>query len=134
MSEERAEVVRRVYDAWARGELPGPIALLDPGIEYVNPPDAAEPGVRRGIEEFGRAVDRVFEGWETWEMTPEHLATEGDRVAVLVRYRARGRSSGVEVEGTESALWTITAGRVIRYEWFNDPAGAFEAAGLPDPP
>ena len=48
-------------------------------------------------------------------------------MAVLLRYRARGRGSGAEVEGRESALFTFRDGRVVRYEWFHGETGAFEA-------
>jgi ketosteroid isomerase-like protein len=64
-------------------------------------------------------------------MEPEMLTAVGDQVAVSVRYRARGRSSGVEVEGRESAVWTLRDGKVVRYEWFQQPDEAFEAVGLP---
>jgi len=130
MSQENVEVVRRFYDEWASDEFPGPIELMDPEVEYVNPTGAVEPGTRRGLDAFSRAVEKVFEGWETWQMDPEGFETVGDQVAVVVRYRARGRGSGVEVEGRESALWTLRDGKVVRYAWFHEPADAFEAAGL----
>jgi SnoaL-like domain len=76
---------------------------MDPEIEYVNPAGAVEPGTRRGLAGFKRAIDKVFEGWETWDMEAERFRAVGDQVAVVVRYRARGRASGVEVEGRESA-------------------------------
>ena len=131
MSEENVELVRRLYAAWSRDGFPGPTELLDPEIEYVNPGRAVEPGTRRGLAAFSRAVEKVFEGWETWHMEPEQFRAAGDQVAVVVRYRARGRGSGVEVEGRESALWTLRDGKVVRYAWFHEPADAFEAAGLP---
>ncbi len=134
MSEENVEVVRSFYDAWARNEFPGPIEFMDPEIEYVNPVGAVEPGTRRGLGAFINAVEKVFEGWETWQMEPEQFSAVGDQVAVIVRYRARGRGSGVEVEGRESALWTLSDGKVVRYAWFHEPADALEAPGLRDWP
>jgi ketosteroid isomerase-like protein len=130
MSEENVRAVRSFYDAWARAEFPGPIELMDREIEYVNPPGAVEPGTRRGVDAFSGAVEKIFEGWETWEMEPEEFSAVGDQVAVTVRYRARGRASGIEVEGRESALWTLRNGKVMRYAWFHEPADALEAAGL----
>jgi ketosteroid isomerase-like protein len=130
MAQENVEVVRRVYEAWARGEFPGPAELLDPKIEYVNPAGAVEPGTRHGLDAFAQAVEKVFEGWATWQMEPEVFRPAEDQVAVVVRYRARGRESGVEVEGVESALWTVRDGKVVRYAWFHGAADALEAAGL----
>jgi uncharacterized protein len=132
MSDENVEIVRSFYRAWARDEFPGPIALMHPEIEYVNPAGAVERGTRRGRAAFSRAVAGVFEGWESWQMEPEQFAAMGNQVAVVLRYRARGRGSGVEVEGRESALWTIRDGQVARYAWFQDPAEALEAARPPD--
>src|SRR5436190_20133779 len=120
MSQENVEVVRSFYHAWAREEFPGPVELMDPEIEYVNPAGAVEPGTRRGLAAFSRAVEKVFEGWETWQTEPEQFNDVGDQVAVVVRYRARGRRSGVEVEGRESALWTLRNGKVARYAWFHN--------------
>jgi ketosteroid isomerase-like protein len=65
-------------------------------------------------------------------MESERLTAVGDQVAVAVRYRARGRATGIEVAGRESALWTLRNGKVVRYEWFHEPAEAFEAVGLTD--
>ena len=44
--------------------------------------------------------------------------------------RARGRGSGVVVEGRESALWSVRDGKVTRYEWFHGPEDAMEALEL----
>ena len=130
MSRENVEIVRRFYRAWAGDEFPGPVELMDPEMEYVNPPEAVEPGTRRGVAEFSSAIEKVLEGWETWQMEPEQFSAAGDQVAVVVRYRARGRGSGVALEGRESALWTLRDGKVTRYAWFHEPAEALEAAGV----
>jgi ketosteroid isomerase-like protein len=123
------DIVRRIYDAWAREDRPGPAELLDPTVEYVNPPGAIEPGTRRGLAEFAAAVEKVFEAWEYWRAEIVRIDSVGDRVAVAVRYTARGRGSGLEIEGRESALWTLRDGKVLRYEWFHDADDAFDHSG-----
>ena len=62
--------------------------------------------------------------------SPERLTAAGDHVVVVLRYRARGRGSGVELQGRESALWTLRDGKVLRYAWYHEPTGALDAAGL----
>jgi ketosteroid isomerase-like protein len=126
MAQESVEIVRGLYEALARDEFP--IDIIDPEVEYVNPSGAIEPGTRQGLAEFRRAVDSVVEGWAPWRMEPEQFTAVGNRVAVVLRYRARGRTSGVELEGRESALVTVEQGKVSRYEWFHEPDDALRAA------
>ena len=53
---DNVEIVRRIYEAWGRGDIPGPVELFDENVEYVNPVGAIEPGTRTGMAEFaGRA-------------------------------------------------------------------------------
>lgn len=130
MSQENAELVRRFYEAWARDDFPGPLELMDPDIEYVNPAEAVEPGTRRGMPAFAEAVEKLLQSWEFWRAEIEELTVVGDEVAVVLRYRARGRGSGIDIEGRESALWTLRNGKVVRYEWFKGPEEALDAAGL----
>ena len=131
MAGENVEIVRRIYATWARGELPGPSEFFHDDVEYVNPEGAIEPGTRSGLAEFTRAVGKTFEAWEVWRTEIEEVKEADDRVAVLVRYDARGRGSGVEIAGRESAMFTFRDGKVIRYEWFHGEGDAF-AALAPD--
>jgi ketosteroid isomerase-like protein len=129
MAEQSIEVVRRFYEAWSGDDFPGPVELMDPDIEYVNPSQAVEPGTRRGVTEFSDAVETLLQSWEFWRAEVEEFKALGDDVAVVVRYRTRGRGSGIDVEGRESALWTLRDGKVVRYQWFHGPTDAFEALG-----
>jgi ketosteroid isomerase-like protein len=79
------------------------------------------------MEAFKAALEKVFDGWESWRMELERLTARGDQVAVVVSYRARGRASGVEVDGRESALFTLRDDKVVRYEWFHGPGNADHA-------
>jgi ketosteroid isomerase-like protein len=128
MPDDNVKVVRALYDAWAQDEFPGPPEFLDPDIEYVNPAGAIEPGTRRGVDAFQHAVEKVLEVWTGWQIEPERFEAVGNFVAVVVQYRAVGRSSNLEVEGRESALWTLRDGRVVRYAWFHGPDDAIAAA------
>jgi ketosteroid isomerase-like protein len=129
VSQENVDVARAFYETWARDAFPGPPELLDSEIEYVNPNGAIEPGVRKGLPAFTAAVEKLFEGWATWEMEPEQFTAVGNQVAVVIRYTARARQSGIEVEGRESALLTVRGGKIVRYAWFHEPEEALKAVG-----
>lgn len=130
MSQRNIEAVEHLFEGWAQGDRPGRSDLLDPNIEYVNPDGAIEPGVRKGIEAFMAVMDSVFEAWTFWRMYPERFVDIADKVAVVIRYEAQARSSGITVDGRESALLTLRDGKIVRYEWFHGPDDALKAAGL----
>jgi ketosteroid isomerase-like protein len=53
-----------------------------------------------------------------------------DKVAVVYRDEAEARSSGIRLEGHESAWLRLREGKVIRCEWFQGPEDGPKAVGL----
>jgi ketosteroid isomerase-like protein len=126
MSQQALEIVESIYDAWREGRSAR--RFMDPEIEYVNPPDAIEPGVRRGPDSLGR----VREAFDDVRIEPrEVIDAGGDEVVVLATVHVTGRGSRVPIEWNHGYIWTIKAGKAVRFRWFNDPAEALEEAGLP---
>ncbi len=129
MAAGKVEVVEAIYDAWRRGRSAR--GFMDPEIEYVNPPDAVEPGTRRGPDAFGA----IRSSYDDVVVTPERFIDgPGDEVIVLARVTGRGRASGLPVEWQHGYVWTVVDGKAIRFRWFNRPEEAFAAAGLRPPP
>ena len=70
MSRENVEVVEAIYGEWANRRL-GKV-FMAPDVRYMNPPDALEPGTRRGAESFNKIfgvyseirfeIDRLIDG------------------------------------------------------------------------
>jgi ketosteroid isomerase-like protein len=135
MSAENVDVVRRLYEAVARGDAPTVLSLYDPEVEW----DASRSplgrvtgaSVFRGHEGLRRAFREWYEGWEHVEDEVEKLLDAGEQVIAVVTLRGRGRSSGVEVEWKSyAAAWTIREGKVVRVVWFPSREEALEAVGL----
>jgi hypothetical protein len=86
MSEENVEVVRELYEAMDAGRLDPVLSFLDPEIEYVNPPDAIDPGTRHGIQGMVEAVANVTEPFES----SAHKESTGSRCpASIASYSSR---------------------------------------------
>ena len=130
MSAADLEVVRRIYRAWAGGAPDVARDLLDPDIEWVNAPDAVEPGTRRGIDDFVAALAMVSETFDSPDLVIEELIDADDHVVVIGVLRGHGQSSGIAVERRQGYVWTIRDGKAVRFAWFNDPDAALAAAGL----
>jgi ketosteroid isomerase-like protein len=123
MSRENVELVQAIYDAWARNASARD--LIDPDIEYVNPPYAVESGTRKGRG----ALAKVREVYPDFRVEPERFIDAGDNVVVIGT--ARGTSaSGVKAEWRQGYVWTVRDGKATRLRWFNDPDEALEYMGL----
>lgn len=130
MSAANVEIVRRIYQAWGKGMAEDWRELLDPDIEWVNPPDAVEPGTRRGLEDFTAALAMVSDTFDGPRLEIEEFLDMGEQVVVIGLLRGRGQSSGITVERRQGYVWTIQDGRAVRFAWFNDAGEALESAGV----
>jgi len=131
MSQENVEIVRRIYqDGWFDHKPDRVLALAAPDVEYVNPPEAVDPGVRRGTAEVARAFQNLSESFDSFRHELRELFDAGDSVVVWVSFCTRSGGSENEVVQKEAHTWTLRGGRVVRFEWGRDLKAALEAAGL----
>src|SRR5262245_46522287 len=94
------------------------------------PRDAVEPGIRSGHEEFAGAIRAVWDTFEDAHVEVHETVDVGDQVVVVAKLCGRGRGSGADFEVWLSYVFTFRDGKEARFEWFNSPTQAFEAAGL----
>ena len=132
MPRENVDLVRRLYEAGLIDQdpaewLPG---LAAPDIEYVNPPDAVEPGVRRGLENVVAAMRGFSEVWMESRHELHELFDGGDVVVAAVSWYTLSRGSETELVQEEAHTWTLREGRIAGFEWGRDLNGALRAAGL----
>ena len=132
MPPTNVETVRRLYQL---GVIDGNVAalreLLHPDVVYVNPPEAVDPGTRRGVEAFVGAIDNLTHTFEAADHSLNEVFAAGDVVVAAVTFHARGRDSGAELTQDEAHTWRFRQGKVISFEWGRDLRAALEAAGLP---
>jgi ketosteroid isomerase-like protein len=132
MSQENVELVRRGYEAFARGKFEGVLEIVDPGVEWtpaIAPMLGVEPirgtgGLRRFFTED------LPVGFDDFEAKPLSIEDLGDAVLVHARYAGRGRASGVPVSLETFALITFRDGKVATFRDYETKAEALEAAGL----
>jgi uncharacterized protein len=122
------ELVRALYEAINARDYETGFALLDEDFEWLEPEETLLGGTHRGFDEIRQAIEAQLEVWDEFTIEPEDFYEVDDRVAVPIRQRARGGSSGAEVEIRIGHLWTVSDGKAIRLEVFAARADARKAA------
>ena len=82
-----------------------------------------------GVRQYWRETTSAF-GAIDFEV--EELIDAGEQVLAVIREREVGRASGAPVEATHLAVLTLSGGKVVQIQMFDDPQQAREAAGLAD--
>jgi ketosteroid isomerase-like protein len=126
---DNVETVRLGFAAMERGDVDAIVEMLDPEVEFVNPDYAVEPGVRQGVDAYVGALAAFTEIFDTPRFFLDELVEVGDKIVVTGRFSARAKGSGVNVGPQRfGGVMTIRGGRLLRYEWFREPAEAHAAA------
>ena len=136
MSRENVEAVRRIADAWHRGDLDMAYDLYDPEIEWDSTrmealiPDLG--GTFHGHEGVRAFWRRWLSAWKDLRFEVQDVVDAGDHVVVLVRnQRQWGHRSGIETEVPPYAhVFTFRNGKIVRWRGYPDQRTALEAVGL----
>jgi ketosteroid isomerase-like protein len=126
MSQENVEIVRRIWDAYARGDFDQIMGFSDPHVVMIT----LEEGPLYGFNAVRENYRRWMEAWAEAETTVEEVIGAGDRVFVMARFRGRGQASGIEVETRLYEVYTMRDGTILRVDEFHEREEALEAAGL----
>ena len=123
MAQQNIEVIRNLYDLFAKGDVPSILAQFHPEIEWNeaenfpyadrNPyigPDAVLEGVflRLGSE------------WDYWNLAVGELLDAGDSVVAMGRYQAKNASTGKEINAQFAHVWTLRDGKAVAFQQYAD--------------
>jgi ketosteroid isomerase-like protein len=134
MSRENVEIVRRIYEAVARRDDVTPFDVYAEDIvwDLSNASRAAlnPKPVYHGHEGVRQAWRSALSAFGEVDFEVEELIDAGDQVLAVIREREVGRASGVPVETSHLAVWTLAGRKVTRMQVFDDRQQALTAAGL----
>ena len=99
MGEQSAEVVRGVYDALGRGDMPAVLGAMADDLEWYEAEGMPYGGVYQGGDAVAQNVfGPLIEDIPDFAVKPEELISSGETVAVVARYTGTGKATGKELD------------------------------------
>jgi ketosteroid isomerase-like protein len=130
MSQENVEIVRKVVDAFNRGDLQSFKAPFAPDSVIVPLRAEMENTIFRGRDAAEQFFAAANESWDSPQAGIEEVRDGGGWLLVLGSFRARGRASGAEINAKIGWIVRFGDGAITSFHIFADREQALEAAGL----
>src|SRR6476660_8597342 len=129
MSQEN--VIRATYQAWCDNDLDAVLETCDPNVEFRTTgafPDL-EP-IYLGHDGIHHFWDAMRAPWEWFQLHVDRVIEGEDCAAIVVRFRARGRESGVITDLHQGHAMRFKNGRITEVSAHGSFEGALTAVGL----
>ena len=131
MSNDNVDLIRRAYEAYARGDLASMLGFVDPDLEwtYLDPGlQDPKPQVCHGRHELDVALERRAERGLVSEL--EEVVGNGERVMVVARTPGVDAYRVTPADDRNFTVFTVREGRIVAIRDCRDRGEALAAAGI----
>jgi ketosteroid isomerase-like protein len=128
------KLVHALYDAFARGDVPGFLGMLDPQVEW-NPAEHSTlwPGgpIVGPDQVAAQVLSRIPELFgDTFRIEVERLHAGGDTVIMQGRYTATVQPTGKDLSAQVVHVWDVQGDKVVRWQQYTDTWAFAEATDI----
>jgi uncharacterized protein len=123
-SQKNLEIVRNIYSATARKDIPALVEVLDSKVEWrladnwiyadrnplIGPQEAVVDG----------PLARIAKEWEGFSIIPELILDAENHVVVLGVYTGKYKTTGKQVRAQFAHVWTLARGKVQKLQQYTD--------------
>jgi ketosteroid isomerase-like protein len=123
MSQENVQLIRGLYEAFARGNTHAVIEAMDRNIVWNEAENFiyAEGNPYQGPQAILNGVFmRLATEWDGFSVTANELLDAGDRVIALGFYSGICKATSKAVRAQMAHDWTIRDDKVIRFQQYTD--------------
>jgi ketosteroid isomerase-like protein len=129
---KNGNIVRGLYEAFAKGDVPGVLGALAPNIQW-NEAESfiyADGNPYVGPQAVAQGVfQRIATDLEGLTVMPEQFVEADDMVVVQGRYRGTMRATRTKVDAQFAHVWQVRDGKVVRFQQYTDTRQWARAAG-----
>lgn len=127
------DIVKGVYEAFGRGDVPAVLALMDPRIEWYEA--EGNPYMPSGKAWVGpdavlnNLLIRIGTEWDGFAVHPVAFHDAGGTVVVEARYSGTHKATGKSMNPQVCHVWSVRNGRVTKFQQYMDTAHLQDVMG-----
>ena len=132
MSQDNVGIVKGLYAAFGKGDVPSVLGAMDPQIvwnEAENFPQADRNPYVGPTAILEGVFMRLLAEWDGFTVTPEEVFDAGDTVVARGRYDGVHKKTGSKIHAQFAHFWTLRAGKVVKFQQHADTLQVAKAIG-----
>ena len=130
---DNVRLLKGLYDAFGRGDIPAVLGALSPGIKWYQ----AESNPYMPSGEAWVGPDAVLNNlfmklgaeWDGFSVHPKSFYGSGDCVIVEARYSGTYKATGRSMDAQVCHVWDVNDGKVPRFQQYVDTAKLWDVMG-----
>jgi ketosteroid isomerase-like protein len=131
MSQENVDIIRALYESFARGDIPAVLGALDADVEWREAEGFLyadqNPYMGRGAVLAG-VFARLGSEWEEFQARPNSFLDAGEAVVAQGHYSGVYKSTGRKVLAQFAHVWILRGGKVVTFQQYTDTKQFSEVA------
>ena len=123
MSEQQnVDVVKKGYEAFGRGDIPGLLTQLDANVSWVafGPAELPTAGARRGHERVSEFFQQLAAIVDIARFETKEFIAQGDRVVVIGEGTQTVKATGRALEFHFAHVFSVRDGKVVSFVDYSD--------------
>ena len=130
MQQDNVGLIRSLYEAFGRGDVPTVLGAMDPGIVW----NEAE-GFPYADKNPYVGPNAVLEGvfmklageWDGFSVAPEEVHGAGDVVVATGRYGGAYKKTGKRIHAQFAHVWKLRGAKIVKFQQYTDTLQATSA-------
>ena len=132
---DNVSLLRRLYEAFGRGDVPAVLGAMSPEIRWHEA--EGNPYMPGGEAWVGQDAlvkhlfTRIAAEWDGFTIHIKSLYGSGDHVIVEARYSGTYKPTGKSIDAQACHVWDVKNGKVIKFQQYVDTAQLQAAMVVP---
>ena len=115
------DIIKRLYQAFAEGDMDSISALIDPAVEWIESDGIPYGGVFHGYEAVLNGVfAKIGSEWDNFTAEVDQFIDAGDIVVTLGTDSGIYKATGKKMQAPTASIWTLKNGKVIKFRQYID--------------